>query len=218
MKLETWLRMANIAYKTEIPTDLTQAPKGKVPYIEYKGKRIGDSTLIIEMLTKKKGIDLDCDLTSTQKAVSLAFRRMLNENTYWGCTYIRYKIDDNWQLYKQALTNLYVAGRSTLEWNNFLEQMRSTISHQLYEQGMGRHSDREVFQIIAADFQALSDYLADKAFFMGDRPTTLDATAYACIGNIIAPPFKSEIVDFVMQLENLGQYYQRMKQNFFPEI
>ena len=55
--------MANIAYKTEIPTDLTQAPKGKVPYIEYKGKRIGDSTLIIEMLTKKKGIDLDCDLT-----------------------------------------------------------------------------------------------------------------------------------------------------------
>ncbi len=217
MKLETWLRIAHIAYEIEIPMDFTKAPKGKIPFIEYEGKLIGDSTLIIEMLKEKEGIDPDDDLTSTEKAISLAFRRMLKENTYWGAVYIRYNIEDNWQLYKQTLTNLYFAGRSTPESEQFLQQVRNSISNQIYEQGIGRHSEREICQIIHVDFQALSDYLAGKAFFMGDQPTTLDATAYAYIGNVILPPFNSLIIDRLSQLENLCQYCQRMKQEFFPD-
>ncbi|EGJ29215.1 MULTISPECIES: Tom37 metaxin N-terminal-like domain-containing protein [Moorena] len=115
IKLETWLRIANIAYDIEITKDFTKAPKGKIPFIEYKGELIGDSTIIIEMLKEKEGIDPDRDLTSTEKAISLAFRRMLKENTYWGEMYIRYNIEDNWQLFKQTLTTLYFAGSSTPE-------------------------------------------------------------------------------------------------------
>jgi hypothetical protein len=54
---------------------------------------------------------------------------------------------------------------------------------------------------------ALSDFLA-QTFFMGDKPTTLDATAYAYIGNLIKPPYSSSIVDYVLQLENLCQHYE----------
>lgn len=217
VKLETWLRIANIAYEIEIPQDFTKAPKGKIPFIDYEGKLIGDSTLIIEMLKEKEGIDPDRDLTSTEKAISLAFRRMLKENTYWGEVYISMNIEENWQVYKQALTNLYFDGSSTPESEQFLQQVRKSISNQIYEQGMGRHSESEICQIINADFQALSDYLADKPFFMGDKPTTLDATAYGYIGNMILAPFKSMIIDRVSQFENLCQYYERMKQEFFPD-
>ena len=52
---------------------------------------------------------------------------------------------------------------------------------------------------------------------MGTQPTTLDATAYAYIGNVIKPPFKSPIVDYVRRLENLGQHYERMTREFFSE-
>ncbi|MBD0304018.1 MAG: glutathione S-transferase C-terminal domain-containing protein [Tolypothrix sp. T3-bin4] len=79
-----------------------------------------------------------------------------------------------------------------------------------YGHGMGRHTNEEICQIIIADFQALSDFLADKPFFMGDKPTTLHATAYAYIANLIKPPYGSPIVDYVLQLKNLCQHYERM--------
>ncbi|HEY9597581.1 MAG TPA: Tom37 metaxin N-terminal-like domain-containing protein, partial [Cyanophyceae cyanobacterium] len=92
MKLETWFRMAQLLYETVVVTaqDFAIAPKGKIPFIEYQGNIIGDSTLIIEMFKEKEGIDLDANLTSVERAISLAFRRMLKENTYWGAVYIRY--------------------------------------------------------------------------------------------------------------------------------
>lgn len=82
---------------------------------------------------------------------------------------------------------------------------------------MGRHSEEEIVQITCADLQALSDFLGDKPFFMGDNPTTLDATAYAYIGNFIKPPYKSPIVDYALQLSNLCQHYERMTQEFFRD-
>ncbi|NET67036.1 MAG: hypothetical protein F6K63_22655 [Moorea sp. SIO1G6] len=95
--------------------------------------------------------------------------------------------------------------------------MRNSLSNQIYQQGLGRHSEKEISQIINAEFQALSDYLADKPFFMGERPTTLDATAYGYIANMILPPFKSLIIDRVSQFKNICQYCERMKQAFFPD-
>lgn len=86
MKLETWLRMAKLPYQAVIVTaqDFAIAPKGKIPFINYQGKLFGDSTLIIEMLKQAEGIDLEVNLTCTERAISLAFRRMIKENIYWG--------------------------------------------------------------------------------------------------------------------------------------
>jgi len=95
--------------------------------------------------------------------------------------------------------------------------VRSSICNQIYQQGIGRHSEKEISEIINADFQALSDYLANKTFFMGDKPTTLDATAYGYIANMIVPHFKSMIIDRVSQYKNIFEYCQRMKQTFFPD-
>jgi glutathione S-transferase len=214
MKLETWLRMAKLPYKIDTEIDFSLAPKGKIPFIEYKGKYIGDSTLIIEMLKEKEGIDLDKSLTTTERAISLAFRRMLKENTYWGLVYIRYNIEENWQLYRQVLANMLGASVPAEQCELIVEELSKTVHTQMYNQGMGRHSSEEVYQITTADFQALSDFLADKPFFMGDKPTTLDATAYAYVGTCIKPPFKSPIVDYILQLENLCQHYERMTQQF----
>ncbi|MEG4115755.1 MULTISPECIES: glutathione S-transferase C-terminal domain-containing protein, partial [unclassified Microcoleus] len=61
----------------------------------------------------------------------------------------------------------------------------------------------------------VSDFLADKPFFMGDQPTSLDATAYAYVGNVIKAPYTSPIVDYVLQRSNLCQHYERMTQQFF---
>jgi hypothetical protein len=53
---------------------------------------------------------------------------------------------------------------------------------------IGRHSQEEISQVICADFQALSDFLAEKPFVMGKQRTTLDATACGYSGNFMQPP------------------------------
>lgn len=217
-KLETWLRMAKLPYKTDTSSNMALAPKGKIPFIEYQGKLVGDSTLIIEMLKEKEGIDLDESLTSTERAISLAFRRMIKENIYWGGVQIRYNLEENWQNYSQLITNMFLTSVPAEQSELILKDLRKSILTQMYGQGIGRHSSEEITQIISADFQALSDFLADKPFFMGDKPTTLDATAYGYIGNFIKPPFPSPIVDYVLKLENLCQHCECMTQQFFSDL
>lgn len=216
MELETWLRMAKLPYRTLTVTalDLAAAPKGKIPFIEYQGKRFSDSTLIIEMLKEKEGIDLDAGLTSTERAISLAFRRMVKENIYWEGVHIR---EENWQVYRKASASMLLPKAPAEEWEPFIEEWRENILTQMYSHGMGRHSREEICQLIRADFQALSDFLADKPFFMG-QPTTLDATAYGYIGNIIKPPLRNPMTDDVLQRSNLCQHYERMTQQFFSEV
>ncbi len=52
VKLETFLKMAQLPYKTAAP-HFKKAPTQKIPYIEIDGQLIGDSGLIIDFLTTK---------------------------------------------------------------------------------------------------------------------------------------------------------------------
>ncbi|WP_138499748.1 glutathione S-transferase family protein [Nostoc sp. PA-18-2419] len=219
MELETWFRMAKLPYNTVIVTadNLKLAPKGKVPFIDYQGKLVSDATLIIEMLKQKQAIDLDGGLTDVERAISLAFRRTIKENTFWGIPYIRYNIQENWQHFRAVLAHTLFPETPIESSQLFAEEFRKTVLSQMHGHGMGRHSSEEIIQIICTDFQALCDFLADKPFFMGEQPTTLDATTYAYIGNFIKPPYGSPIVDYVLQRANLCQHYERMTKQFFSE-
>jgi glutathione S-transferase len=78
MKLETYLRMAEIPHELAFEETLDKAPKNKMPYIEDEGKKIGDSNLVIEYLQKKYGDRTDAHLSPADRAVSLAMRRMID--------------------------------------------------------------------------------------------------------------------------------------------
>ena len=71
LKLEAWLRLADIPYTVEPSTDLGKAPKGKLPYIRDEGRLIGDTTLIIEHLKSSRGIDPDAGLDERERAEAL---------------------------------------------------------------------------------------------------------------------------------------------------
>ena len=81
LKLETWLRMAKIPYKSIY--GFNPSTKGKLPWIEYKGKAVADSYFCIQFLSKEFEVDLDEHLTAEQKGLATAFTVMLEENTYW---------------------------------------------------------------------------------------------------------------------------------------
>lgn len=88
LKLETYLRMAKIPYKSHFGMYLSS--KGKSPWITFNGEDIADSNLCIDFLNKELNVDLDESLTDVQRGASMALRRMCDENTYWGMVYHRW--------------------------------------------------------------------------------------------------------------------------------
>ena len=81
LKLETYLRMADIPYENSFVPKMSS--KGKIPWIAYNGKRIADSNFCIAFLNEEFKVTLDDKLSKTEKAVSHAIKTMVEENTYW---------------------------------------------------------------------------------------------------------------------------------------
>lgn len=66
VKLETYLRMAEIEYRI-VETLPLAAPLGKLPYIEHDGRKIADSRIIIGYLQQRFSDGPDQTLTARQK-------------------------------------------------------------------------------------------------------------------------------------------------------
>jgi glutathione S-transferase len=158
-------------------------------------------------------------LTPAERAIGLAFRRMLKENTYWLIMNIRYRDQANWEVWRGALRSMLVppgAPPEAAEQGGLIaDGIRKTVLEQMQAHGMGRHTDEEVHQIGSADLIALSDFLADKPFFFGDKPTGTDATVYAYLANIIELPFDSPSTRVARGRSNLVEYCRRMRARFY---
>jgi len=214
LKLAVWLRMQGIPYTDEV-VDLSVAPKGKMPYVELDGKLLGDSTLIIEHLKQTRGLDPDRCLSPVEAAVALAFRRMLKENFYWVIIHDRWANDENFAAYAPLLGASIFPSMPTEEAVAFLTEYREVMLQQLHGQGLGRHKPAEVHLLGIADVHAVANYLGDKPFFMGDTPTTVDATVYAYMAHMIRAPFPSPVRDAGLECENLLAYLKRIHHAYF---
>lgn len=217
LKVESFLKEAGIPYES-VPFDLmrtfSRAPKGKLPFIEDEdGIRIGDSTLIIAWLSRKHGIDLDGPLSSGQRAVSLAFRRMLDEHLYWVGVYFRWIDEAGWRVVRDKLfADIPRMARSLIA-----TMQRRKFAAALKVQGTGRHSPEEICQLGIDDMQALSRLLADDTYFFGaSQPTLLDLWSHAFVGEIIIPPFDSSLKQGTLQFRNLADHFHRLQSRLYP--
>lgn len=212
-KIETYLRMAGIAYEIK-PALPLRAPKGKLPYISDNGKTLGDSRFIIEYL-KSTYHDLDSGLTSEELAISIALQRLLEEHLFWVALYSRWQFtDENWQVNKQAI----FGALPPIVRDVAASHTRKKIQQQIYGHGMGRHQAEEIFTLGKQDIDALSAYLGHKPYFLGDRPTTLDASAFGLLINISGCPIESPLKEHALTKENLLAYIERIMHSFYPDL
>ncbi len=65
---------------------------------------------------------------------------------------------------------------------------------------------------------ALADFLADKPYFLGEMPASLDASAYGILVNTLACPIESPLKEHALGRRNLADYCKRMQEEFFPEL
>jgi glutathione S-transferase len=212
MKVENYLRMTGLPYQVVTDFNLPKAPKGKMPYIEDAGRVIGDSGLILENLKATYGDPLDAHLSAEERAISLSLIRLMEEHLYWAAGIqprwlepTGFKITRSVFFEKLSCPLRHIIPH--IAWRNF--------SNQMWNHGLGRHSRDEIYDMGCADISALADYLGKKPFFTGDKPTTLDAVAYAFIANVILVPFESPIKLHAMSYPNLAAYCGRMNEKFY---
>ena len=219
LKVENFLREANVPYES-VPFDpmrtLSRAPKGKLPFIEAEdGTLIGDSTLIIDWLSHKHGIDADAPLGSEQRAVSLAFRRMLDEHLYWVGVYFRWFDEPGWSVIREAFFSDIPRALRPL----VMIMQRRRFAAALKAQGTGRHSRDEICQLGNDDLEALSRLLAGDVYFFGaSQPTLLDIWAHAFVGQIIVPPFDSPLKQAALRFGNLTDHFNRLQARLYAHI
>ncbi len=213
MKLETYLRMADLPHRIVYEDKMDNAPKGKMPYIEDAGQKMGDSNLIIEYLINTYGDRTDAHLSPSDRGISLAMRRLIDENLYWCMVYSRWIDEPNWAITRSA----YFGNLPPIVKQLLPGVLRKNVQKSLNGHGMGKHSAEEIYAIGARDLIALSGFLSDKPFFFGDQPTLLDASAYATVFNFLEVPIESPLKTQAQQLSNLVAFCDRMTARFYPK-
>ena len=205
--------MTGIEYdiKTTLPL---LAPKGKLPYIEDGDLKLADSRFIIRYL-KAKYKDLDEGLTPAESALSLAMQRLIEEHLFWATMYSRWQYTEaNWQVTKKAIFEVLPPVIRDLA----AVYYRRKIKRQILGHGTGRHNAEEVFELGMLDIDALSACLGDKKYFLGDKPTSLDATAFGFLINTLGCPIESPLKEHGLSKDNLRNYVERIKLQYYSDL
>lgn len=214
VKIETYLRMAQLPYQT-VSTLPLKAPRGKLPFIEDNGKKIADSRLIIHYLQSTYGDPLDAHLSPEEKAIAKPFQRLLEEHLYWVTMFTRWGYTEaNWQTNKQAI----FGGMPPVIRDLAAMAYRFRINSQIRGHGIGRHTPEEVFELGKEDIDALAHFLGEKPYFMGYKPSSLDASAYGILVNTLGCPIESPAKNYALTKKNISDYCVRMQSEFFPEL
>ncbi|CAE1316060.1 unnamed protein product [Acanthosepion pharaonis] len=206
-KLEMYLRMAKIPYQNEY--SLKMSPKHKTPWIMFNGQVISDTQFIIEFLNKKFDIDLSKHLTSKEKAVAHAMRKMAEESLYWIFALSLWVHDyDRSFILKRILVSKCI-----------LWKIKSAVKRQTYCQGYGRHTREEVENLCRRDLQALSDQIGRNLFLMGNQPCETDCAIFALVAMLRNMPENSFVTKIMKDnvYPNLTTYYEKMKKAFWPD-
>lgn len=210
VKLETYLRMAKIPY--EVPTlDFRKAPKGKIPFATIDGKLIGDSSHIVEILENKFGHPVDGGLSPEQKAQGVAIRCLIEEHFYFAGAWLRWSDEESWQYVKVEFLKILPPVIGSL----ILKKIRKDFLKAIHGQGMGRHTREEIIQFAKDDLDALAVLLGDKAFFLGDKPSSIDASAYGFLVQQYNVPWRGPTRDHAESHKNLIAFCERMKKLYW---
>jgi glutathione S-transferase len=213
LKLEAWLRLADIPYTVEPSTDLGRAPKRKLPYIKDEGRLVGDTTLIVEYLKRSRGIDPDAGLGPRERAESLMLQRLFEDHFYFALVYSRWIDPAGWATLRPAFFGRLPFPARGLAAGHF----RRHVRRMLHLQGVGRHRPEEIYAMARQDLEAVADYLGDRPFLMGEQLTTVDAVAYAFLANVLYLPFETELKRVALEFPTLVTYCEAMEQGLQPE-
>jgi len=213
VKLELWLKLAEIPYTVDFQMMPNKGPKKKIPYIIENGKLIGDSSLIIEHLTKTRHIDIDAGLTDRERAFDLAVCGMCDERLYWYGVWDRW-LGSGWPVVSDAFFGGMPAPmRAAVK---FFAQRG--VRKQMWAQGTGRHTDEEIMSMAKRDIAALAAIVGDGPYVHGEKIRSVDAVVYAYVVNLTLFQMDTPMTEAARAHTNLVAYARNISEIYFPDV
>ncbi|HEX4340630.1 MAG TPA: glutathione S-transferase C-terminal domain-containing protein [Polyangiaceae bacterium] len=212
LKLCTWMRMAKIPHELVVENDPRKGPKGKSPWIEYDGTTTGDSSIIIAYLTERFGVDLDSHLSVDERARALMIQRTLEEHYHQAYEHQLFLGRGGAERLREFTSTLPPVLRFIVP-RVLVKQLRG----QLHARGIGRHAESEIIRQGKADLDALSHLLGDRPYFLGDRPSSIDACIFGFLGVSVYVNGDNALFTHAASLHNLKSYCERMRAMYFAE-
>ncbi len=212
VKLETWLRMARVPYRSE-RGDLRKAPKKKLPYVADGNRLIADSGHIIEYLEEKHNDPLtEKNLSKQDRALSQALKSLFEADLYFIVVYLRWWNDDDFEIMKVPLASIIAAaGVPKFAVPAIVALARRNARNNIEAQGTGRHAREEVYAMGRTLVESAAELLGDKKFFLGDAPIKIDASAYGMLATLMADPFDNSVKACAKGRQNLVDYCERIR-------
>ncbi|HWD48636.1 MAG TPA: glutathione S-transferase family protein [Rhizomicrobium sp.] len=209
MKSEVQLKMAGVPYTFERAAP-PAAPKGKIPYIQVGAHRLGDSTFIRSHIEKEHSFDFDKGFCTVERSIAWSFERMLEDHLYFAIIHMRWMDDENWQ---KGPIHFFDGAP-----DGVAEASRQRVREMLHGQGMGRHTTEEIAMLGDRSLSALSAFLGDKLYLMGETPCGADATAFGFIASVLTPFFTGDLRKRAERHSNLVAYRDRMMLQYYPDF
>ncbi|WP_055049166.1 glutathione S-transferase family protein [Devosia sp. A16] len=206
LKLLKWLDLANIPYDHVFEDVPSKGPKGKSPWIEFDGERIGDSEVIIELLARRSGFNIDAGLTEEQRALSHTLRRMLEEHFHmlleWELFVHPAGIEAVRGMAARVAPGIVAAPVAAMICRHFRTQLTA--------RGIARHDAATIAAKGKADLDAIEAILGDKPFLVASHPSMADLSAYGLLGPMAAWPMPTPVADSIKSRPGLLAYLQRV--------
>lgn len=212
-KMETWLRMAQVPYEVVVTRDPRVAPRKKLPFIEDGGVRIADSSVIVEHLSRTRGVDLDASLSPSQRATATLVKRTLEEHYSFVLAYT-HLFHDEGSKYTRARFDAVPALIRPL----VARAVQKTVRDLLWYQGLLRGSHDEIVAQAIDDWRAVLAVMSDGPFFFGEQVTSIDATVFGTLAPTVLTPIETPIRTFLRSQPKAIAYAERVRARFFPEL
>lgn len=213
VKLELWLKLAGIDYVVKEQVMPGSSPKKKIPYVIIDGHEMGDSTLVIEHLTKARGIDLDKGLSERERALDQAVWAMCDERLYW------YAVSDRWLGAGWPVVAETFFGGIPFPMRTVIKFFaQRSVRQQLWAQGTGRHSPDEILEMARRDIDALASIVGDGPYVHGEKIRSIDAVVYAFVVNMTEVELETPITEAARAHANLVAYARRITEEYFPDL
>ncbi len=206
------LKMSGQDFETK-RASLRKAPKGKGPYLRDGDELIPDSSFIRFHLEDRYGVDFDPGLSAADKGIAWAFEKMCDEHVYFQMLHARWVVDENFDKGPRSFFEIV----PTLMRPFVISKVRGAMKRSIYLQGTGRHSTPEIERLGAKALTAISDFLGQKKFLMGENPCGADASIFGCINCILCPVFDTGLRAQAESLDNLVAYNARGLALWFPD-
>jgi glutathione S-transferase len=211
LKLMAYMQMADIPFSIVIEHDPRRAPTKKFPWVVDDGRALGDSSVVIDHLVATRGDRVDEWLTTEQRAVGRAIRRMIEEGLCFVLLHLRW-VDD---VTFRAATEVALQGMPRAIRGVARHVIRRRILRDLWGQGILRFDRSTVMAMGRADLDAMDAILGDKPFLLGERPCSADATAAAFLAVLVIPPLENELKEHACNLPRMTRYLARMVDLYF---